>query len=522
MKAISTEQMRELDRRTIEEAGIPGEELMERAGLGVAAVVQDLAASSGLHRPVIQCFAGRGNNGGDAFVAARHLAVAGFSVEVLVAGELSSVRGDALAHLMKMRKAGVEPIELATCDEWVRFKESSPVGGHILVDGILGTGVTGPPRGPAADAIDAINQLSAGGYVVSIDAPSGLNTDSGAAVGDVVSADITVTMAFPKLGLLQQNAVEHVGSLRVIDIGIPESISASVASEYDVPCEADVMALMGRRARRSHKGTYGHVLIIGGSPGFSGAVAMAAQAALRSGAGLVSVLTPESVADVVAGLVPEAMVHRGTVNAVGSLSARALDEWSMSGRAFDATLVGPGMGVHPDGVHSVRSVLRTSKGPVVLDADALNVCAPKIDVVRASSCPVILTPHPGELARLQGCSVDDVQADRVSAARQLAKRLNATLVLKGAGTVTYSVDQPVSVNLTGNPGMATAGMGDVLAGMIVALAGQKLPPTDAARCGVYLHGRAGDTVARYSSQVGMIATDVIAELPATFREVLGR
>jgi len=519
MKVISTKQMRELDRRAIQEFGIPGHVLMENAGFGIAGVVQNLARSSGIRNPTVQVFAGRGNNGGDAFVSARCLSEFGLKVEVFLAGEVGSVRGDALEHLLRMRAAGIEPRELATRGEWEELTDVPLSGGDILVDGLLGTGITGPARGPVAAAIRAINTLSIRGLVVAIDTPSGLNTDTGEATGDVVTADVTATMAFPKCGLVQPSAAELVGSLEVIDIGIPDPLAVAVPSEIDVPTPDEVRLLLGRRRRLAHKGTFGHALVVGGSPGYVGAIAMAAMTAVRSGAGLVSALVPRSLAPTVAGLVPEAMVHGGETTEDETLSADAIDVWKRSTHDFDAILIGPGMGTHPDGLHLIRKALRTSNGPVVLDADALSLCALQLDVLRAASCPATVTPHPGEMARLSGSSVAEVQADRFGVARDMAARMRSTVVLKGAGTVIADVGRPISVNMTGNPGMASGGMGDVLAGLLVGLAAQGLSPYDAARSAAYIHGRAGDNVARYSSQAGMTATDLIAEIPHAFGDI---
>lgn len=517
MKVISTEQMRELDRYTIEDIGIYGEILMDRAGKGVADVVLNLADLSGIQNPNVLLFAGKGNNGGDAFVAARYLFKAGMSVEVLFAGELASVSGDALVHLSKMRTAGVQPLEVSTIEGWKGMISSSVP--DIIVDGLLGTGISGPAREPVATAIRLINDLSNKGMVVSIDAPSGINTDTGEAAGDVVIADVTATMAYPKRGLLEPVALEAVGSLEVIDIGIPDALAENISSDLDFITKGEVQSLFKRRSRNSHKGSYGHVLLVGGSPGYAGAIAMSAMAALRSGVGLVTILVPESVASIVATLVPEAMVHSAEMTETESLSANAIEVWGKDIHSFDALLIGPGMSTHRDGLHLVRKVLHTSKGTVVLDADALSVCSRQLDILRTASCPTILTPHPGEMARLKNCSVAEVQADRPGIASYMANHLNTNVVLKGAGTLIAAPDQPISINMTGNPGMASGGMGDVLAGLIAGLAAQGLSPHDAAKVAVYIHGRTGDIVAQSSSQPGMIATDLIDALPEVFADI---
>ncbi|MBT3193588.1 MAG: NAD(P)H-hydrate dehydratase [Verrucomicrobia bacterium] len=522
MKTVLTAEMQELDRRTITEFGVPGEVLMDRAGYGVADVARHLARTCGFGDVLVQLFAGRGNNGGDAFVAARYLKKMGFEVEVFFAGEASAVRGDALKHLLQMRADGIELRELATLDEWGQLQATPQAAGDILIDGLLGTGITGPARGPVVGAIQVINTFARRGLVVAIDVPSGLNADSGVADGDVVAADVTVTMGMPKRGLLEPCAVDVVGNVETIDIGIPEALTDPIRSPAELITIEDVSRALGRRARTSHKGSYGHVLLVGGAPGYAGAIAMSAMAAVRSGVGLVSVLTPESVTAVVAGLVPEAMVHAGEANAAGSLSAAALKPLEHELNRFDAVLIGPGMTAHPDTAVLVGEVLQSEIPSVILDADALNVLATTPGLIPADREGIILTPHPGEMARLCERTVASVQEDRFAVALSAAEQFGATIVLKGAGTVVAGKDSPLCVNLAGNPGMATGGMGDVLAGLMAGLAAQNMAPFDAARAAVHIHGRAGDAVARLTSQAGMAATDVIDEIPQVFRGILGR
>jgi len=521
MKAVTSAQMRELDSRTIREFEIAGEVLMDRAGTGVADIVQCLARMSGYADPSVHLFAGRGNNGGDAFVTARRLKEQDIDVEVWLAGASDEVVGDALKHLIKMKSAGVTLKELPTIEDW----ENTPVPYHgtdIVVDGILGTGITGPARGPASAAIRFINALSDRSLVVSIDVPSGLNSDTGRVEGGAVNADVTVTMGLPKVGLLEPCAVDYVGTLEVVDLGIPDELLSKVESDRELITADDLRKVIKRRPRDSHKGNFGHLLIIGGAAGYAGAVALASKAALRSGIGLVTVLVPESIAPVVAGIVPEAMVHGAMETKDGTLSSACLKRWKKSIHDFDALLVGPGLTVSEHTRILTESILSESRKPVVLDADALNIYEKQADRIGRAACPVIITPHPGEMARLAGCSAAQVQADRYGTARRAAAATGATVILKGAGTIVAQKDAPVSINMTGNPGMATGGMGDVLAGLVAGLAGQGLAPFDAARAGVYLHGRAADNVAWRSSQAGMTAGDVIEELPLVFRELTAR
>ena len=522
MKLVTTQQMRELDRKTISEYGISGEVLMERAGQGVTEIVQYLAEMAGYNDPAIQLLAGRGNNGGDAFVAARHLKEQGFRVEVWIAGEAGAIGGDALKHLSKMKSAGVAFHELPTRNDWDEMLASRPGGDGILVDGLLGTGISGPAREPAAGAIRYINGLADRCMVVAIDVPSGLNTDTGKAEGATVIADITATMGLPKRGLAEPSAINFVGCVEVVDIGIPDELTARVESDEELITAEDLRGLIGRRARSDHKGTFGNVLIVGGAAGYAGAVAMAARAATRSGAGLVTVLVPARIASVVAGIVPEAMVHSASETEVSSLSSDCLTVWKKSVNDFDAVLIGPGMTTHEQTRLLVERVLAESRTCLVMDADALSVCEGRPEIIKQSTCPIIITPHPGEMGRLLGCRPAEVQADRMKLAVNAAQETDTVVVLKGAGTLVAQNGQPLNINLTGNPGMASGGMGDVLGGLIAGLAAQGCQPFDAARIGVYLHGRAGDNVAWRTSQAGMTAGDVIEELPNVLREISPR
>lgn len=512
--------MRELDRRTIEEMETPGETLMERAGQGVADIVQRLAESAGFHHPLVHLIAGRGNNGGDAFAAARMLKEDGVSVQVWLAGAANAIKGDALRHFSRMRDAKITLRELPTREDWEEALQF-PSAGDILVDGVLGTGSAGPARGPAAGAIEYINQQSRGALVVAIDLPSGLNADTGKAEGEAVRADVTVTLGLPKRGLAEPAALEYAGVVEVVDIGIPADFiaQAAMAEDRELICVNDLRPLLPRRPRQTHKGRQGHVLLIGGARGYAGAIAMAARAALRSGAGLVTVLTPSGVAPIVAGAVLEAMVQGGPETETGSLSESFWTDWRNRIDRFEAILVGPGMTKHPEGLTIIRHLVREYPGPMVLDADALNLLEGQIHFISKCRRPAVITPHPGELARLMAVDIEEIQADRFAAAQSAALGSEATVVLKGAGTLIAQSGRPTQVNLTGNPGMATGGTGDVLAGLLTGLLGQGAEPYDAARLAVFLHGRAGDMAALHKSQAGLTALDVVEELPYAFREI---
>jgi len=523
MIAVSVEQMQQLDRRTIDEAGISGEILMNRAGRGIAAQIISLIDLKGWGACQVELIAGRGNNGGDAFVAARYLGEEGFPVFVRSTAAEDDFSGDALIHLNYMLADGIPLHSLPDESDWQRL-DARREEACIVVDGLLGTGTRGKAREPVASAIAYINERSKTSLVVAIDIPSGLDGDTGLAEGGGVEADLTVTMAAPKQGLLQPEAIPYVGNLEVVDIGVPDSYMEEAVAEAPVVWIApkDIAVVLPRRKRASHKGTYGHVLLMGGAIGYTGAITMAARAALRSGAGLVTVLVPHSIVSVVALNVLEAMVVGVDETEIGSISHTIWSHWRPRMEEFDAILVGPGMTRHKETFLLLRQIFRESTLPIVADADAISVFAGQAHRLDKARCPLILTPHPGELAALIGLETSVIQADRPGHARTAAEVTGSTLVLKGAGTIVADQDQPLQINLTGNPGMATGGSGDVLAGLLAGLLAQGLSPFDAARAAVYLHGRAGDRVAFKKSQAGLIAGDLLDELPYAFADVLPR
>ena len=492
MKLIFPEQMQQLDRRTIAD-GISGEELMLTAGEGLADAIRNLASSHQLVDSPVLFIAGCGNNGGDAFVAARALYEDDWPVECWLAGVKDQLKGDALTHFKWMKKAGVPFQSLENSSHWKHVAECGAAA-EIVVDGLLGTGASGEPRGIVADAIEFINTMADRALVVAIDMPSAM----------AVRADLTVTMGLPKAELAQPENIDFVGNVEVVDIGIPDEFVAEVKGdpELELIHPSDLAPFFPRRPRDAHKGDFGHVLCVGGSKGFSGSITMAARAASRSGAGLVSALVPENIHSLVAPAVPEAMVHS-----------------NMPAGPWAAIMAGPGMGCSEATRKQILQLLKTSEAPLILDADAITVLAGHTDAIAAAKCPVILTPHPGEFAALLGLKVDDIQEDRFGMAKMAAAKLGSVVVLKGAGTVVAAPGVPVAVNLTGNPGMASGGAGDVLAGMLAGLIGQGIAPMEAACAAVWLHGRAGDLAAAEKSQIALVATDLIEKLPEAFRDV---
>ncbi len=468
VKAVTAEQMRELDARAIA-AGTPVEVLMERAGAAVAQAVQSLLPASG--KRSVWVFAGKGNNGGDAFVAARLLAGAGCAVTVVL---LSTREELGEAARRQLRKLGQIPVY-----DWPLPKRG-PARPAVVLDGLLGIGLKGEVREPFAAAIRFINEQTA--PVVAIDVPSGLGTAT------CVRATLTVTMGLPKVDLLR--APDVVGEIVVADIGLD---SGGVVTEVELITAADVKPLLPPRRRSAHKGDFGRLLIVAGSEGYTGAPVLCASAAARSGAGLVTLAVPRGIYPIVAAQCPPEVMPRPLENL----------DYAM----FDALAVGPGIGRE---VPWLFPLITGSGKPLVLDADALNALAGQLGVLKGARC--VLTPHPGEMARLTGQPV----GDRWETARTFARQHNVTVVLKGAGTVVTDAAGPLWVNWTGNPGMAKGGMGDALTGMIGALLAQGLTLTDAARAAVHVHGLAGDLARRRHSEIAMQTTDLIAELGAAF------
>jgi NAD(P)H-hydrate epimerase len=489
----------------------------------VAETVLETIALAGIRNPLLRVVAGRGNNGGDAFVAARRLQEEGLRPAVWLAAERDRITGDARMHFDRMCEAGVPVRTITDAQEWDGLSLLDDRAG-LVIDGLLGTGAHGVPREPFAAAIRYINRLGGRARVVAIDIPSGMNGDTGETAGEVVRADCTVTMALPKKGMLAPGASAFTGPLRVVDIGIPpdfvDALGHPESPVFIAP--SDLAPLFPRRQFDAHKGTFGHVLIMGGARGYTGAVTMAARSALRAGAGLVTVAVPHSIVQLVAVNVPEAMVTGVEETDEGSIAQDMWNRWRGRMQEFDALLAGPGMTRHRETFGLLRQMLRENSVPMVVDADGISVFAGQPHWFAKARCPVILTPHPGELARLTGCETPAVQADRQAAVMTAADEIEGTVILKGAGTLVAAPGHPLALNLAGNPGMASAGTGDVLAGITVALLAKGLRAYDTACAAVYLHARAGDRGALRGSQAGLIAGDLVEELPLVFREIGAR
>lgn len=515
MKVTSAAQMREMDRRTIEDYGMPSIVLMENAALRVVeAIVERYGPLKG-KRIAIIC--GKGNNGGDGFAVARHLSGRfGADISVWLAAEPASLAGDAAANYALAQKFDV-PIQIVGNDLASLAAELQQ--GDLVVDAVLGTGIKGPVTGVYAGVIEAINRCRC--PIVSVDVPSGLNADTGEVAGPCVRAKVTVTFALPKYGLVEFPGVDYVGKLLIADIGMPPRVMQADHVQTWLTDAAQVANWLPSRSegRDSNKGIFGHVAIAAGSRGFAGASILAAEAAARTGAGLVTLAVPQSVQNVVMSRANPVVMTRGLPETdAGTFSRLAIEPLLHQKASADA--IGPGLGgTHDEETRAfVREFVSSCPLPLVIDADALNILADEPDrgasIIRGRSGPTILTPHPGEMGRLLGSDAKAVQADRRTAVETAVSTYGCVVLLKGSRTLIAAPDGNLYINATGNSGMATGGMGDALTGIIAALLANGLAPPAAAAAGAYLHGLAGDIVASdHGGKAGLVATDLIDALP---------
>ena len=511
MKVVTANEMRQIDQQTIEGIGILGIVLMENAGRAVVATIQK--HFSGCRRVAVVI--GKGNNGGDGLVAARLIALTGCSVQIILVSPPYQFTGDALTNLQIAQNLNL-PIVQALSETDLDKLERQISQCELIVDAIFGTGLRGAVRGFVANVIACIN--ARGCPVVAIDLPSGLETDSGVIEGACVKATHTVTMGLPKRGLLLHPGADTAGQLEIANIGFPPSVIQARNIEVNWTRLEDAAKLIPPRYQNSHKGTYGRVFVAAASTGMTGAAALASEAAARVGAGLVTVGVPNSLNPVLEVKLTEAMSLPLPETDEGTLALDAgtqILEFIARNRSILA--IGPGLSQHPETVALVHHLIRESDCPIVIDADGLNALAKSKELLSSLRSQTVLTPHPGEMARLIGGTVPEVERDRIGIAQQFAQEHNVTLVLKGVPTVIASGDGAVWVNSTGNPGMATGGMGDVLTGVVAGLMAQQSSSHDAAVLGVYLHGLAADIAAESIGVHGLMARDVLEALPTAFQ-----
>jgi len=508
MKITTAAEMRDIDRASTEKFGVPSLTLMENAGGAVAQFI----LKNYPHAERIAVVCGKGNNGGDGFVIARKLHRAGRVVEVLLLASPAELKGDAAAMFERLP---VKPVVIRSAQDLQAEKSKSLGNCALLVDALLGTGFKPPVKGLYAEAIATMN--ASGKPVVAVDIPSGADSDAMTVQRGkgIAWADAIVTFTAPRPAHVFGDLTR--GPVIVAPIGSPD---AAIQSELklEVTTARDLASLLAPRPRDSNKGMYGHVLIVGGSLGKSGAAAMAGMAALRAGAGLVTVATAKSALPNVAGFAAELMTEPLPETSSGGISAAAAEGVKKLAANMTVVAIGPGIGRHPETVEFVREAVRTLKCPLVIDADGLNAFDGNTELLDGSKRALVLTPHPGEMARLAGISTKAVQADRLNVARTFARDHKLVLVLKGNLTVIALADGTAWVNPTGNPGMATGGTGDILTGMTAGILAQM--PNDAARAAVaavYLHGLAGDVAAETIGEHSLVATDLLTGLPEAFR-----
>ncbi len=506
MKIVTAAEMREIDRTTSQRFGVPSLTLMENAGTAVSDFVLLRYSSS----KQIGVICGKGNNGGDGFVVTRKLAETGREVKLLLLAEPSELRGDAAEMFRKLPVALV----LARSKEELKRESARAVFDcDVLVDAILGTGFRPPVSGLYAEAIALLNAADA--PVVAVDIPSGADADvMGEQTGAVARADAIVTFTAPRPAHIF-GGLTH-GPTTISPIGSPdEAIVSSLQLNLITP--RDIVRLIGPRPRAANKGNFGHVLVIGGSVGKAGAAAMAGMAALRVGAGLSTIATAKSILPTVAGFHPEVMTEPLSETRAGSISKRALErvEEIAGGKAVLA--IGPGISRVAETAGLVRTLLKRQKIPIVLDADGLNAFEGRAQELRGKGRSLVITPHPGEMARLLGGTVAAVQRDRINVVRTFSREHELIVVLKGHRTLIAAPDGAVWVNTTGNPGMATGGTGDILTGMVAGFIAQNPKHIlDATIAAVHLHGLAGDIARETIGEHSLVATDLLRFLPQAF------
>jgi len=496
---VTTAEMRALDRATIDDVGLPAVTLMETAGRAVADAALRMLGSERGHVAVV---CGPGNNGGDGFVAARMLRDRGVDAVVYLAAPRDAVVGDARAHLGILERAGGIVRMLATPEQLAAL-DARVIDAALVIDALFGVGLARPIEGHLAEVVTMMLMAE---RVLAVDIPSGVDADTGKTLGTAVIAERTVTMGALKIALVGAPGFARCGEIEVADIGIPAALIASTNVGVGVVEAGDIARCLPHPQALDHKGRRGHVLVVGGSPGMRGAGRLAASAVLRAGAGLCT-LAAEGILEA-----PDSVMTR-SLAAGGKIAAL------IAGKA--AVVIGPGLGGTPSAAAWVAEVLAAGV-PAVLDADALNVLAANLGAIASAAGPIVITPHPGEAARLLGCTSAEIEADRITAVRGLAAKTRAVVVLKGARTLVCdggSSDGLCSINPTGGPALATGGSGDVLAGTIAALLAQGLSAGDAARAGVFVHGAAGDALAQHHGDRGVVSSDLPEAIATAVRSL---
>jgi NAD(P)H-hydrate epimerase len=514
MRAVSAEQMRLCEELAGRDHGLSGLVLMENAGRGiVAAMARCFGQLSGRK---VMILVGPGNNGGDGLVMARHLLEQGALPQVVSLVALERIRGDAAVNLHRLQDLPV-PLRCCLGQEDLAWLEELAAGSDLLVDAIFGTGLTREVSGVFAKVVQSLNRAAV--PVVAVDLPSGLDSDSGQPLGSAVRASLTCACALAKPGHFLLPGRKYVGQLEIIDIGIPAAVMDRAGAGLELLDAGTVRPWLPARSAAAHKGTCGHVLLLAGSTGKAGAGLLCGMGALRSGAGLVSMAVPQALNVIFQTVLPEAMTV--VLPFSRHFFSDADQEQILAATAGKTALVvGPGLGMAEETGRLLEKIVGETRLPMVVDADGLNLLAPRPALFAGAPAARVLTPHPGEMSRLTGMSTGEIQKNRIGVAAEFAARHGVFLVLKGAATVIAAPDGRLAVNPTGNPGMAAGGMGDVLSGLLAGLLAQGVAPWEAACLAVYVHGLAADRLVAAGRPFGFLAGELAAEIPATFGAVL--
>jgi hydroxyethylthiazole kinase-like uncharacterized protein yjeF len=515
MKVVTGIEMGKIDKYSIEQIGIPGIVLMENAALKIVKHIELYIEQNHLKIPNIMIVAGKGNNAGDAFAVARHLIISGKKVKTYCLFDNKYIVGDARINLdiLQSLDADIEFLQdNSELDEFIINTKSS----HIVLDGIFGTGFRGQINGHIAKVIEIINHNAS--YIMSIDIASGIEAATGKVANTCIKADKTVTFELPKIGQLIYPGKYNSGQLEIESIGMPSKSIQSIDININLTDLDFINSVIPIRKEEFNKGNCGKVLIVTGSLGMAGSGCIAAKASLRTGTGLVYIAAPSSLMNVYQSVVPEA-VAIGLKDSNGVLEEEALDVIFDMLKKCNATAIGPGISTHKSIYNIVRSIAETAKIPLVIDADALNVIAEDTGIFNKFQKDVVITPHPGEMSRLTGLEIKYIQENRIEVAKMYASLWGVTVVLKGARTIIADKNGEVFINPTGNSGMATAGSGDALSGIIASLIGQGVRPFEAAIAGTYIHGLAGDIAAQEKGLYGINAMDIVENIPYALNKV---
>lgn len=513
MKLVTAEEMRSLDEEAIKKIGIPSIVLMENAGLKTAQIIEK--EYSPLKGKSVYIFCGPGNNGGDGMVVARHLFNQGIKVKIFLLGKKEKLKKDAARNLAITEKMDIFIKEIISSEDLEPLKKELE-GIEVVVDALLGTGSKGAPRGLMKEAIILINKYSKN--ILALDIPTGVDADTGEVAGEAVKADHTITFAYPKRGLYLYPGMDYAGKIKVVDIGIPSTLEEK-RIKSNLLTSSDVSKDLFYRKLSSHKGSFGHLLVIAGSEGMTGAASLSALAALRVGAGLVTLGIPESLNPILEIKLTEVMTLPLPESKEKTLSYRAFEKIEKFSQRCKAIALGPGISLHKESKELAVIIIKRLNIPLVLDADGINALTGEVSLLSKYKAPLIITPHPGEMSRLLKISLEEVQKDRIKSTTTLAKKVGAIAVLKGARTIIADKEGNNWINSTGNPGMASGGSGDVLTGIIGGLLVQGIPPLEAAKSGVYFHGYAADLAIQKKEEMSLIASDILENLPGAIRRI---